>query len=90
MSRLVLTEPQSRDAMLREWVRRRLGAVEHELRVARVGRMLFGATRRWHGSGCHFCSLFSSERMSAASTRSPSATSLSVLSSSAGCPNFNR
>jgi exopolyphosphatase/pppGpp-phosphohydrolase len=51
MSQLGLIEPQSKEAMLRDWVRRRLGAVEHEMRVARVARTLFGLTRPWHGLG---------------------------------------
>jgi hypothetical protein len=51
MSRLGWIEPQSKEAMVRDWVRRRLGSVEHELRVARVARTLFGLSRRWHGLG---------------------------------------
>ena len=57
MSRLGLVGLPSKDAMLRERVRRRLGTVEHELRVARVGRMLFGLTRRWHGLGAEEATL---------------------------------
>jgi hypothetical protein len=51
MSRLGWVGPPSKDAMVRDWVWRRLGAVEHEMRVARVGRTLFGLSRRWHGLG---------------------------------------
>jgi exopolyphosphatase/pppGpp-phosphohydrolase len=51
MSQLELIEPQSREAMLRDWVRRRLGSVDHEMRVGRLARTLFGVTRRWHGLG---------------------------------------
>jgi exopolyphosphatase/guanosine-5'-triphosphate,3'-diphosphate pyrophosphatase len=43
--------------VVRDWVRRRLGSVAHELRVARVGRMLFALTRRWHGLGAAECRL---------------------------------
>ena len=51
MARLGLAGPQNKEAMLRDWVRRRLGSVDHELRVARVARTLFGLSRRWHGLG---------------------------------------
>jgi exopolyphosphatase/pppGpp-phosphohydrolase len=37
--------------LVRDWVRRRLGSVAHELRVARVAGMIFAVTRRWHGLG---------------------------------------
>src|ERR1041384_8088723 len=40
-----------KEAALRDWVRRKLGAVEHELRVADAARMLFALTRRWHQLG---------------------------------------
>lgn len=43
--------------VVRDWVRRRLGSVAHELRVARVARMLFALTRRWHGLGAAECRL---------------------------------
>jgi exopolyphosphatase/pppGpp-phosphohydrolase len=36
---------------LRDWARRRLGTLGHELRVARVAEMLFNLTRRWHELG---------------------------------------
>jgi len=39
----------SRENIVRDWVRRRLGSVAHELRVARSAKMLFDLTRRWHG-----------------------------------------
>ncbi len=43
------TPPVSREILVREWVRRRLGTVAHELRVARVAGMIFQLTKRWHG-----------------------------------------
>src|ERR1035437_1233729 len=42
-------ESSDKEMMLREWVRRKLGSIDHEVRVAKVARMLFGLTRRWHG-----------------------------------------
>src|SRR5262249_34567001 len=39
------------DIAVHEWVRRRLGNIEHELRVARVSEFLFDLTRRWHNLG---------------------------------------
>ena len=44
-----------REAVVRDWVRRRLGSVAHELRVARTAKMLFDLTRRWHDLGSADC-----------------------------------
>ena len=51
------TDLVSRELHLREWVRRKLGGVGHELRVARVAEMLFHLTRRWHELGRGECRL---------------------------------
>jgi exopolyphosphatase/pppGpp-phosphohydrolase len=45
------TDLFSKESSVREWVRRKLGGVAHELRVARVAEMLFQLTRRWHDLG---------------------------------------
>jgi exopolyphosphatase/pppGpp-phosphohydrolase len=36
---------------LRDWVRRKLGSVQHELRVGRVAATIFDLAQRWHGMG---------------------------------------
>jgi exopolyphosphatase/pppGpp-phosphohydrolase len=48
MSRIASFEPHSKETQVADWVRRRLGSVDHELRVARVAKTLFNLTRRWH------------------------------------------
>jgi len=57
MMKLRGTGQEQKEAAVREWARRRLGSVAHELRVARVARMLFDLTRRWHGLGTAECRL---------------------------------
>ncbi len=63
MTRLAITGMDARDsakgasretpkeALVRDWVRRKLGRIDHELRVARLARHLFELTHRWHGLG---------------------------------------
>ena len=55
MSRLTVSAQPSKEEALRDWTRRRLGSVAHELRVARVARMLFDLTRRRHGLSASDC-----------------------------------
>ncbi len=57
MSRLEAPILLDKQIIARDWVRRRLGSVAHELRVARVAKMLFSLTRRWHGLGAADCRL---------------------------------
>jgi len=49
----------TREETIRSWVRRKLGTVEHEVRVARVAKTLFDVTQRWHGLGNSDCRLLS-------------------------------
>ncbi len=63
MTRLAITGMDARDsskgasretpkeALVRDWARRKLGRIDHELRVARLARHLFELTHRWHGLG---------------------------------------
>ena len=53
MARLEVTgwTAGSRETAVRDWVRRRLGTVDHEIRVARAARMIFNLTARWHALG---------------------------------------
>ncbi|HVT81550.1 MAG TPA: HD domain-containing protein [Phycisphaerae bacterium] len=51
MSRLEVPVLLEKESAVRDWVRRRLGSVAHELRVARVAKMIFALTKRWHGLG---------------------------------------
>lgn len=44
-------EPSFKHMMVCNWVRRRLGSVAHELRVARIAEKLFSLTRKWHDLG---------------------------------------
>ncbi len=46
---LRLIDSDQKQIAARDFVRRRLGSVAHELRVARTAKMLFDLTRRWHG-----------------------------------------
>lgn len=54
---LRVNAPEQKQIAVRDFVRRRLGSVAHELRVARTARMLFDLTRRWHGLGTPDCRL---------------------------------
>ena len=49
MSRVAIIEPLNVETCVRHWVRRRLVEIDHEQRVARHARMLFGITQPWHG-----------------------------------------
>jgi exopolyphosphatase/pppGpp-phosphohydrolase len=49
MSRVGIVELLNIDAAVRQWVRRQLGDIDHEQRVARHARTLFGITQPWHG-----------------------------------------
>jgi exopolyphosphatase/pppGpp-phosphohydrolase len=40
-----------REAIVRDWVRRKLGSVDHELRVAHLAGLLFDLTQKRHGLG---------------------------------------
>lgn len=51
MSRIAPLGLAGKEAALREWVRRKLGVVDHELRVARIAETLFFLTTRWHNLG---------------------------------------
>ena len=51
MSRIGGLDQISKETWLREWTRRKLGGIGHELRVGRIGQMLFDMTGRWHGLG---------------------------------------
>jgi len=51
MTRIDSMGVAGKEAAVRDWVRRRLGSVEHELRVARVAETLFRLTERFHGMG---------------------------------------
>src|SRR4051794_11717300 len=57
MSRLEVPVLLEKEIAVRDWVRRRLGSVAHELRVARVAKMIFSLTRQWHGLGATECRL---------------------------------
>ena len=51
MTRMETTGMASKEAAVRDWVRRKLGSLEHELRVARIAETLFRLTERFHGMG---------------------------------------
>ena len=41
----------SKEIIVREWARRKLGTLAHELRVAQVAQKFFQLTQRWHDLG---------------------------------------
>src|SRR4051812_6143459 len=42
---------REKELQVREWVRAKLGGIDHELRVAAIAEKLFDVTSRWHGLG---------------------------------------
>jgi exopolyphosphatase/pppGpp-phosphohydrolase len=51
MSRIGTVGLAGKEAAVRDWVRRKLGAVDHEQRVARIAETLFSLTTPWHNLG---------------------------------------
>lgn len=48
MSRILDVDFPAKETALREWVRRKLGGVGHEQRVASIAGKLFDITHKWH------------------------------------------